>query len=146
MFDEPTQPPPEPTELQPKITVDWDALPLNDLIDYRTQINNALSRRAPMSLVDLNVETELLLQFSVLTRLQSTIIDSEEVPVNQKASVAGAVGTILTRIADRQDSVHRSERFKEVEHALIRWLMALDTEKAAQLLDQYTEIIRKYEK
>ncbi|MEY2688983.1 MAG: hypothetical protein RL375_3181 [Pseudomonadota bacterium] len=122
--------------------VAWEAMSAADLIAYRDQIVRVLAAKVPMKLTDLSIENELLLQFHALREMQREVIDDNEIPANQKAQVANSVGSILAKLADLQNTVYSSERFKKVENMLVRHLMALNEDVAAKFLDDYQDLLR----
>lgn len=120
----------------------WESFSPEQLISCREEIHVALEAKGvPMSLKDVNLERELLLQFYALKNLQKDVLDDVETPRNQQAQVANATGAVLSKVADLQVSVYDSERFKAIENALIRALRLLPEEAAAQFLDEYAKLI-----
>lgn len=95
------------------------------------------SKLPPISLDKMNVEEELLLQFHTVRALQNQVIADEGTPVNQKAQVANSVSSSLKQIAELQNSVFDSERFKRIELLLIRVLSKLPEDTASAFLDEY---------
>jgi hypothetical protein len=120
----------------------WDHMNPEDLVTYRDQITAALGKKIPLSLKDLSIETELLIQFDALRRLQSEIFADEGTPGNQKAQVANSLGSVLAKLADLQTEVYESERFKRVENAVIRFIMGLPADQQVNMLDQYEAAVR----
>lgn len=115
-----------------------DKLDPDELISLYDELRERMRRLGvALTLADMNIEEELLLQFQTVRRLQSEVIDDEAVAVNQRAQVANAVSASLTKIADLQNSVWGSERAKRVELMLIRQLTKLPEETAAGFLDDF---------
>lgn len=116
----------------------WSALPLETLLRYLDEIRQVLPAT---TLLDMNMEEELILQFQAVRTLQNTILDDESVPANQKAQVANSVASVLGSIADLQNKVYSSERFKRIETLLIRHLNKLPEDVAAAFLEDYEQMI-----
>lgn len=120
----------------------WASFSPDQLISCREEIHVALEAKGvPMSLKDVNLERELMLQFYALKNLQKEVLEDDETPRNQQAQVANATGAVLSKVADLQVSVYDSERFKAIENALIRALRLLPEEAAAQFLEEYAKLI-----
>ena len=118
----------------------WSALPLETLLRYLDEIRQVLPAT---TLLDMNMEEELILQFQAVRTLQNTILDDESVPANQKAQVANSVASVLGSIADLQNKVYSSERFKRIETLLIRHLNKLPEDTAAAFLEDYEQLVAK---
>ena len=140
MFDDEIQTP----ELNRKNTnsapFNWASLPLELLIQYRDEITRHLP---PLTLKDLNLEEEMLLQFHALRALQNGVLNDEEFPLNQRAQVANSVASSLGRLAELQESLYSSERFKMIENLLIRTLNVLGEEVAGEFLSEYRTKVLK---
>ena len=121
-------------------TFRWEALPLETLLRYLDEIRQVLPAT---TLLDMNMEEELILQFQAVRTLQNTILDDESVPANQKAQVANSVASVLGSIADLQNKVYSSERFKRIETLLIRHLNKLPEDVAAAFLEDYEQLVAK---
>lgn len=118
----------------------WSALPLETLLRYLDEIRQVLPAT---TLLDMNMEEELILQFQAVRTLQNTILDDISVPANQKAQVANSVASVLGSIADLQNKVYSSERFKRIETLLIRHLNKLPEDVAAAFLEDYEQLVAK---
>ena len=121
-------------------TFRWSALPLETLLRYLDEIRQVLPAT---TLLDMNMEEELILQFQAVRTLQNTILDDISVPANQKAQVANSVASVLGSIADLQNKVYSSERFKRIETLLIRHLNKLPEDVAAAFLEDYEQLVAK---
>ena len=118
----------------------WSALPLETLLRYLDEIRQVLPAT---TLLDMNMEEELILQFQAVRTLQNTILDDISVPATQKAQVANSVASVLGSIADLQNKVYSSERFKRIETLLIRHLNKLPEDVAAAFLEDYEQLVAK---
>ena len=106
------------------------------------QLRNHLDRLFPTeSLVDFNLEAELLQRYKATTELWDTIVHDESVPANQKAQVMNACSALLEKISKLQVDIYDSERLKTLERAFIDTLKQLPNQQ--QALDLYEEASRK---
>lgn len=118
----------------------WSKYTVADLVRIRDEITLALPA---LSLEKLNLEEEVLLQFHVMRSMQADVLEADDVPANQRAQVANAVGAILKTLADRQIQLYSSERFKDIENLLIRTLDKLPENAAVEFMGMYTKILTK---
>ncbi len=121
----------------------WALLTVAELVRLRDEITQALP---PLELSKMNLEEEMLLQYHTLRELQGAVMEDDEVPVNQRAQVANSVAGTLKTLGDQQITLYSSERFKQVENALIRELDKLPEATAAAFLDHYAKIVMKFAK
>lgn len=119
----------------------WKALPVDLLIQYRDEITAHLP---PLALKDINLEEELLLQFHAIRQLQTTVLNDETLPLNQRAQVANSVTNILNKLTELQGEAYNQERFKAIELALIRSLRTLPEDVAKDFIEQYEEVVKKH--
>lgn len=125
----------------PDAPFNWKSLPIEVLIQYRDEITSLLP---PLALSDMNLEEELLLQFHAIRSLQTTVLNDDTLPLNQRAQVANSVTNILNKLTDLQGVAYNQERFKAIELALIRSLRTLPEDVAKDFIDQYEEVVKKY--
>ena len=121
-------------------TFQWAHMPQETLLQCLDEIKAVLNST---SLVEMNMEEELVLQYRAVKALQGRVIDDLETPANQRAQVANAVASSLARLADLQMTIYTSERFKRIETLLIRHLRKLPEDMAAQFLDDYEELLEQ---
>lgn len=121
----------------------WEILTVAELVRCRDEITAALPS---LQLSKMNLEEEMLLQYHTLRELQGTVMEDDEVPVNQRAQVANTVAATLKTLGDQQIALYSSERFKQIENALIRELDKLPEDLAASFLVSYAKILSKYGK
>lgn len=125
----------EPTTLRDALRgVDLDEMSLPQLLDLRNQINLRLPAR---NLAGVDLEGELVLQMAATQTLQSSVLESETTPANQKAQVANAVASILGQLVKLQMEIYTSERLKKVEAVLIQTLEHLNTEDQERFFEIY---------
>lgn len=118
----------------------FKGLPVATLVSYLEQIRAELPETR---LKDVNMEEQLLLQYRVTTELQDAVMSDDEIPANQKAQVANSVASMLQKLLDMQVEVYSSERFKEIELLLVRFLNHLPEEIAAEFLKQYEKLLQE---
>ena len=116
----------------------WKDFPVSLLLQYRDEINAVLP---PTELSKMNMEEEVVLQYRAIRELQTDIIGEETIPANQKAQVANAVASSLNKLAEMQNSLYSSERFKTIENIMIRMLSKLPEDVAAEFLSEYEKAI-----
>jgi hypothetical protein len=144
MFEEPEKLP-EGKQRRSKATtklnlVNWDLLSLEELLSAYADVQKRLPA---LELSQMNLEKELLLQFHTVRALQNRVMDDEEVAVNQRAQVANSVASSLNRLADLQQTIYTSERFKMIEGALIRAMSKLPEKVSEKFLADYEQIITR---
>lgn len=122
------------TERKPPTTILWDGMPVHELIKHRDDIDRRLP---PLSLSELNLEEQMLLQYHSTRSLQSDVIAEESIPVNQRAQVANSVAASLAKLTELQETLYTTERLKAIERILIRSLRKLPEEVAEAFLVEY---------
>ena len=125
----------------PTRRLNWDALPLDLLLKYRDEIN---ARLPPTKLSDMDLESEMLLQYHTVRALQTSVLTDDDIPPNQRAQVANSVTASLNKLADLQQSIYSSERFKAIENTLIRHLSLMPEDAAQRFMAQYAQILRAH--
>ena len=118
----------------------WGSYPLEELIKIRDEITQHLP---PMSLRDIDMEQELLLQYHSLRKLQNDVLSDNETPVNQRAQVANSVSGVLAKIGELQQTLYDSERLKRIEKILVSVLEHLPVPVAEAFLTKYEEELEK---
>lgn len=141
MFDEvPPDLPPvdEPEEPKGPKQLNWGIYTIIELIRFRDEITKLLP---PLTLKEMNLEEEMLLQYHSLRALQNDVLEDTQIALNQRAQVANAVANQLSKLADAQEKVYTQERFKAIESLMIRSLLRLPEETAADFLSQYEKLL-----
>lgn len=111
-----------------------EGLDPEDLLALRAAIDQKLPVR---SLKDLDLANELVIQLQVVKKLQSDVMSDDDIPANQRAQCAGAVGSVLVALAKMQNETFDSERLKVVESILIDTVRTLPTEQQDAFLTAY---------
>jgi F0F1-type ATP synthase delta subunit len=106
-----------------------------ELYELRASIDQHLHHR---TLADLNLEEELLSQYTVTKQLLSQVVEDPETPANQKAQVINSLLSITNQLVKMQTELHTAERVKAIEAACVKAVRTLD--QAAQ-----KEFFKRYE-
>lgn len=109
----------------------WD---VEELLNLRSEIDKLLPST---KLKDMDLETELILQYHKIVALQTRVLDDNKTPANQMAQVSNAVAGILQNLVAMQTKYHTSERFKELESRLIKTLNRLPPEYLDEFFKWY---------
>ena len=112
-----------------------DKMSQSELYDLRNRLDQRLHNR---TLSDLNLEDELLSQYTVTKQLLAEVLEDEETPANQKAQVINSLLSITSQLMKMQTELHTAERIKAMESACIKAVRTLN--HAAQL-----EFFKRYE-
>lgn len=89
------------------------------------------------TLLDVNLEHELLNLLRTGQQLMTTVLSDVDVPANQKAQVINSLASTIDQLVKLQNSVHDSERVKRLEYVFIKTLKSLPTEVAESALQAY---------
>lgn len=109
--------------------------------DELAELRYALDVVSPQQqLADVNLEEELMSQYSRIKKLQNDVIDDEVTPANQKAQVANAVASTLQHLVKMQSEYSTAERFKAIEALMIKAMKSLPVEVAAKFIEEYERI------
>ena len=138
MFDETKTQSLSPTS-QPA-AINWASMPVDYILQCYDQIREHLP---PLALKDMNLEEEMLLQLHNVRALQTLVLNDEDIALNQRVAAAKIVTDSLNKLAELQDRVYTSERFKAVENILIRHLMRLPEDTATAFLTDYQAYLDK---
>ncbi len=107
-------------------------------VDELESLYNKLSEVLPTkTLLDVNLEHELLLLMRKGQQLLQDVLYDPDVPANQKAQVVNSLASTLEQLTKMQVSVHDSEKIKRVEHVFSKTLKALPVEVAEFALAEY---------
>ena len=96
------------------------------------------------TLDDLDLDKELLQQFTTAKEVLEDIRHEQDVPANQKAQVINTISSILQSILKMQQDLHNVERMKLVENTLIEVLQRHQTLRDA-FLEDYENALKKLE-
>lgn len=91
-------------------------------------------------LADLDLESELMLQFSTAKRLLAAAELDDGVPLNQKAQASNSITSVLATISKIRTELHSAERLKTLESTLIATLKEFPELNAA-FLAAYTKAL-----
>jgi hypothetical protein len=118
-------------------TKSTDEMTVADLLTLRGEIDRALPA---VALRDLNLETELVLQFMHVKELQAQVMESDGVPANQLAQVASQVTSTLQALVKMQTDVGRDEQLKRIEDALLEAVSTLPDDEREEFFNRYEKI------
>lgn len=111
-----------------------DTLDYDQLRELRAQIDAKLPAG---SLKSLNLETELVTQYQRVLDLQAEVLRDSDVPANQRAQVAGAVGSALQHLIKMQEDLQLQVTLRRMEEALIESLQFLTPEAREEYFKNY---------
>lgn len=117
--------------------VDVSKLDLNGLLSLRMRIDAQLPARA---LADVNLEEELVIQFTQVKTLLDTVITDDDIPANQKAQVANSCSSLLGQLTQMQSKLYDAERVKALEAALIKALLTLPEATQKSFFAEYERL------
>lgn len=125
-----------PDKVATRAKFNWSAMPVEELIRNFDEIKQHLPA---IKLKDLNLESELLLQFHAVRALQNDVLSDDDVPPHQRAQVANSVSSVLVKLGELQSDIYSSERFKDIENILIGALVDLPEPQVVEFLAKYEE-------
>ena len=108
-----------------------------ELRRLRAEIDRLLPEE---NLANMDMPRELVRQFQAVKDLQDEVIKDEKVPPNQRAQVAGQVASTLQQLVKMQTDFYTSERFRNIENLMIKFMKSTPLEKANEFLDEYEKI------
>lgn len=117
----------------------WKLLTVPELVACMDEIRSHLP---PLSLKDINLEEEMLLQYHSLRALQNDVLEDEKIALNQRAQVANSVAAALGKLADLQTDVYTQERHKRIEGIMIKLLSKLPEDVAQTFLVEYEKALK----
>lgn len=120
------------------LKIDWSLYKVAELVKFHDEIRRHLP---PLSLSQMNLESELLLQFHTMRELQGEVLTDDDIPLNQRVQAANSVAQSLKTLIDGQEKVYTQERFKQIELLLIRELSKLPEESAAKFIEGYEALL-----
>lgn len=106
------------------------------LLELRARIQ----ARLPMSLTDLDLESELVLQYQQGKVLLAKVINDHGTPANQKAQVANSCAATLQSLVKMQTTLHDAERMKKLEQILIKVIRTLPKEQQEAFFQRYEQL------
>jgi hypothetical protein len=105
--------------------------------DLRT-LQDLLNELLPeQSVKELNLEDELMQQYTKTKRLMDEIAEDIDIPPNQKAQVGNSVVTTLTQLRNLQEDLRVQEGLKLSEDVLKEMLQTMPEEFKAEFFEEY---------
>ena len=111
----------------------------DDLRRLKSRIDDLLP---DSSLKSLNLESELLQQYQRVLRLQEEVLHDQDCPANQRAQVAGQVGSTLQHLIKLQEDLSLTTTLRAMEEALIESLQLLPEEARKAYFVEYERLSR----
>lgn len=114
---------------------------VDDLRKIKAEVDTLLG--VGLSMDDINLEKELVQQFTCIKNLQSTVIGDPDIPANQKAQVAGQVTSTLHKLIQMQIDMQRDERLKLIESTLLEAIESLPENVKTSFFTRYETLASK---
>ena len=124
-------------EVAPEDGFDLDAMTHDELRELRDEIDRRLPEE---KLSQMDLTQELLSQYRLVQRLQTDVLDNEEVPANQRAQVAGQVASTLQQLVKMQTEFQNAERFRAIENLLIKSIKLMPLDAAEAFILEYEKL------
>lgn len=109
-------------------------LNVHELMKLRAEIDTYLPS---LSIMDMDLEGELLMQYAQTKALLASVVDDEVTPANQKAQLMNTCSAILTQIIKSQTDLYNGERLKVMEQCLMNALKTVTDEVSIKFFDNY---------
>ena len=124
-------------EVAPEDGFDLDTMTHDELRELRDEIDRRLPEE---KLSQMDLTQELLSQYRLVQRLQTDVLDNEEVPANQRAQVAGQVASTLQQLVKMQTEFQNAERFRAIENLLIKSIKLMPRDAAEAFITEYEKL------
>ena len=124
-------------EVAPEDGFDLDSMTHDELRELRDEIDRRLPEE---KLSQMDLTQELLSQYRLVQRLQTDVLDNEEVPANQRAQVAGQVASTLQQLVKMQTEFQSAERFRSIENLLVQCLKMMPLHAAEKFVNEYESL------
>ena len=124
-------------EVVPEDGFDLDTMSVDQLRELRDEIDRRLPEE---KLSQMDLTQELLSQYRLVQRLQTDVLDDQDVPANQRAQVAGQVASTLQQLVKMQSEFHNSERFRAIENLLIKSIKLMPLDAAEAFISEYERL------
>lgn len=111
----------------------------SELLTLRAKIDERLPK---MEIGGIDLESELVLQFRTVQALQNETLEEDRIDANKKASVINACASALMALTKLQVEVYTSERFKQIEGLMIKYLKTLPKETADAFMHDYKNLTK----
>jgi len=109
-------------------------------ISLRNEIPNTILAKEVTSLNQLNLEEELLLQYTRVKNFLEQIEGDESIPPNQVAQVMNTCTAILKEIVKTQETLYNSERAKKLEIEVVNAMRAAPQQAQEAFFKRYLEM------
>lgn len=124
----------QPTQVQANL---YD---MSELIAARDRLTEQIG---DLDLGSINISDELMEQYKVIKRMLHDSANDDEIPLNQRASIANSCTTLLGQLVKMQADVWNADRLKKMEGAVFAAFKQLDKDERVELGAKFLEIYRK---
>jgi hypothetical protein len=94
-----------------------------------------------VDLASLNIEQEIITQLQTAKILQTSVMDDDAVPANQRAQTVNTVSSILIQLVKTQTDLYNAERIKELEAAIVQAMRDTSDEVKDQFFERYERLL-----
>ena len=112
----------------------------SELRRLRSEVDKLLPQSEGLN--DLNLETELVDQYNLVKQLQSTAINDDDIPLNQRSQLAGQVASTLAQLVKMQVDLKRDERLKKIEALLLEAITTLPDDVRDKFFAEYEDMAK----
>lgn len=113
-------------------------------VEQLERLQEDLLERLPhKTLLDVNLEHELLGLMRNGQKLLEDVLHDPDVPANQRAQVLNSLASTLDQLSKLQNNIYDSERIKRLEQVFTKTLKSLPVETAECALDTYQRELEK---
>lgn len=130
----------EAPQLARRGETDFSTLGVDELLAIRHEIDQRLPA---LTLAEVDLEGELLLQYHSAKALLARVMDNPGVPANQKAQVLNTCTSVLEQITRTQTALYNAERIKAMEMALEKTFAGTAQALRQDFFDRYSESLRE---
>mgnify|MGYP003605774980 CR=1 FL=1 len=117
----------------------FSGLTIAELLTMKAEIEAYLPST---SIMDLNLEGELLMQYAQTKELLNLVIGDEAVPANQKSQIINSCSAILSNLTKSQTELYNGERIKIMEQCLINALKSLPDDVSDRFFEAYARELK----
>lgn len=119
-----------------------EGLTQEELLVLRQKLD---ARLVNQRLADINLERELVLQFSQTKLFLAKIIDDKSIPANQRAQAINSCSSILAQLIKMQTDLYSAERLKAMESACVKAMKTMAPEAQEVFLSRYSDYYKNNE-
>ncbi len=113
---------------------------LGELLELRARIDALLPST---DLSDINLESELVMQYHLAKAMMTDASTNVAVPANQKAQVLNSCAAVLKTLAEAQTSLYDAERVKAIEGAIEKAFKHESSDVRRAFYERYGLLVRE---